>query len=165
MLGNVDARVVYLIASVIHSNYLDALEQAGATIKLWHVLFDEHEIWPLYPQGDWIICGGNTIGPRTVRLARLSGFVNLHIFGLDGSGAHAGPHTNSPTADVYGPITVKGKTFQTTKQLMYQAVSFFEDLDRMPEVHATMYGDGLYQTMFRDRTPRKLERWPLAIQK
>lgn len=165
MLGPVSRRTTYLMASCCHSNYFDALIAANASIQLWHVLFDEDELYALYPKGDWVICGGNTIGPRMIRLARLMGFTDLHIFGLDGSGAHAGHHTNAPTHDLYGPITVKGQEFNTTKQLMYQAVSLFEDLDRMPEVKATFYGDGMYQTMYRDRERRNLPRWPLAIQK
>lgn len=165
MLGTPQPQTTFLMASCCHSNYFDALEAANAKILLWHVLFEENELYPLYPRGDWIICGGNTIGPRTIRLARLSGYTNLHIFGLDGSGAHADVHTNTPDASLYNPITVKGRTFSTTKQLMYQAASLFDDLDRMPEVKATFYGDGLYQTLYRDRTPRALPRWPLAIQK
>lgn len=169
MLGQPHPRTTYLIASCCHSNYFDALEAANAKILLWHVLFEnahtDEDIYGLYPKGDWIVCGGNTIGPRAVRLARLSGFTNLHIFGLDGSGGHAGVHTNTPAADLFNPITVKGKTFSTTKQLMYQAASLFDDLDRMPEVRATMHGDGLYQTMWNGRQRRDLPRWPLAIQK
>lgn len=165
MLGQPQSQTTYLMASCCHSNYFDALEAANAKILLWHLLFNEDEIFTLYPKGDWIICGGNTIGPRTIRLARLSGFTNLHVFGLDGSGTHAGEHTNAPADRVYGPVTVKGKTFNTTKQLMFQMASLFDDLDRMPEVKCTFYGEGLYQTVYRDRTPRKLKRWPLAIQK
>ncbi len=165
MLGKPQPDTVYLMASCCHSNYFDALEAADATILLWHLLFAEDELYSLYPKGDWIICGGNTIGPRTLRLARLSGFTNIHLFGLDGSGTHAGPHTNAPKPDLFGPIALKGRTWNTTKQLMYQAASLFDDLDRMPEVHITWYGDGLYQTIARDRTPRKLPRWPLAILK
>lgn len=165
MLGKPHRRVTYLMASCCHSNYFDVLEEANVPIQLWHVLFHEDELFPLYPKGDWIICGGNTIGPRTLRLARLSGYTNIHIFGLDGSGTHAGEHTNAPAENVYGPIEYKGHKYITTKQLMYQAAAVFEDLDRMPEVKATWYGDGLYQAMARGRTRRELPRWPLAIQK
>lgn len=169
MLGEPHPSTTYLIASCCHSNYFDVLEAAKAKILLWHVLFEnshsDEDIYGLYPKGDWIICGGNTIGPRTIRLARLSGYTNLHIFGLDGSGGHAGVHTNAPTADLFNPIKVGGQTYSTTKQLMFQAVSVFEDLDRMPEVSATWYGEGMYQAMAKTHIPRKLERWPLAIQK
>lgn len=165
MLGTPQLSTTYLMASVCHSNYFDCLEAAGVTIKLWHILFDEDEVFALYPKGDWIICGGNTIGPRAIKLARLSGFTNIHVFGLDGSGRHAGAHTNAPPNDWYNPITVGGQVFQTTHNLLLQAMVLFEDLDRYPEMTVTFHGEGMYQTMARTRTPKKLPRWPLAIQK
>lgn len=168
MLGDPHPAVTYLIASVCHSNYFDLLEASGRDkfkLKLWHVLFDEDDIYALYPKGDWIICGGNTIGPRTIKIARLSGFTNIHVFGLDGSGKHAGEHTNAPPEDWYNPITVGGETFQTTHNLLLQAMALFEDLDRYPEMKVTFHGEGMYQRMARTRTPKSLPRWPLAIQK
>lgn len=165
MLGEPQPGVEYLIASVCHSNYFDKLEAAESKILLWHILFDEDEVFALYPKGDWVICGGNTIGPRTLKIARLHGYTNIHIFGLDGSGKHAGPHANPPPLDWYNPMTVGGREFETTMNLLWQAQSLFDDLDRMPEVKATFYGDGMYQHMAKNRTPKKLDRWPMAIQK
>lgn len=169
MLGVPQPGTVYLMASCCHSNYFDLLEKHDARIILFHILFDnahtDKDIYDLYPKGEWIICGGNTIGPRMIRLARLSGFTNLHVFGLDGSGMHAGYHTNRPEDESYFKMPYKGQTFTTTKQLLAQAASLFDDLDRMPEVKVTMYGDGLYQTMHRGRQRRELPRWPLAIMK
>jgi 6-hydroxymethylpterin diphosphokinase MptE-like protein len=165
MLGALHPNVEYLIASVCHSNYFDALEAVNAKIRLWHILFDEDEIFNLVPKGDWAICGGNTIGPRTLKIARLSGYTNLHVFGLDGSGRHAGPHTNSPPEDWYNQVTIAKRTFDTTMNLLMQASALFTDLDRMPEVKCTFYGDGLYQHMAKTRTPKQLARWPLAIQR
>lgn len=165
MLGVPQPGTTYLMASCCHQNYFDLLEKHEAKILLWHLLFADDDIYPLYPKGEWIICGGNTIGPRMIRLARLMGYTNLHIFGLDGSGAHAGVHTNAPAPETYSDITYKGRVYSTTKQLMFQAASLFDDLDRMPEVKATMYGDGLYQAMHQGRVRRELERWPLAIMK
>jgi hypothetical protein len=165
MLGPVQQAVTYLMASICHSNYFDVLEAAKAKIRLWHVLFDEDEISALVPKGDWLVCGGNTIGPRTLKIARLSGYTNIHVFGLDGSGRHAGLHTNSPPDDWYNPVTIAKRTFDTTMNLLLQASALFDDLDRMPEVKVTWYGDGLYQHMAKTRTPKKLARWPLAIQR
>ena len=165
MLGEPHPNVQYLIASVCHSNYFDALEAANARIKLWHLLFDEDDVYALYPKGDWVICGGNTIGPRTLRIARLSGFTNIHVFGLDGSGKHAGAHTNAPADYFYNPVTIAGRTFDTTHNLLMQAQALFDDLDRMPETKVTFHGDGLYQHMAATRTPKNLSRWPLAIQR
>ena len=165
MLGEPIPSVEYLVASVCHSNYFDKLEAANAKIKLWHLLFDEDDIYQLYPKGDWVICGGNTIGPRTLRIARLSGFTNIHVFGLDGSGRHAGAHTNAPAEFFYNPVTIAGRTFETTHNLLMQAMALFDDLDRMPETKVTFHGDGLYQHMAATRTPKNLPRWPLAIQR
>lgn len=165
MLGIPQPGTTYLMASCCHQNYFDLLEKHEARVLLWHLLFDEDEIYRLYPKGEWIITGSNTIGPRMLRLARLSGYTNIHLFGLDGSGQHAGYHTNAPGAETYSDIVYKGKTYTTTKQLMYQAASLFDDLDRIPELNVTMYGDGLYQAMHNGRTRRELERWPLAIQR
>lgn len=165
MLGAPVAGCTYLIASVCHSNYFDKLEEAGATIKLWHILFHEDSVYDLIPKGDWIICGGQTIGPRTIKLARLSGFTNIHCFGFDGSGTHAGAHTNAPGDNLYSNLDIRGKTYRITQNLLMQTGWMFEDLDRMPEVKAHFYGEGLIQDIARNRTPKHPERTPLAIQK
>lgn len=166
MLGTPHRDTTFRVASVIHSNYLDYLEAHGSKIELFHILFDEDSIYQMYPKGDWVIAGGSTIGPRTIKIARLSGFTNLHLFGFDGSGGHAGVHTNAPPASVYNPMVVRGTTYSITENLLYQTGVFFDEIvDRLPEVQITMHGDGLIQQMFRERGRKQLARWPLAIQK
>ncbi len=165
MLGEPQPGVEYLIASVCNSNYFDALEKADARILLWHILFNEDGVYELYPKGDWVITGGNITGPRMIKIARLHGYLNLHLFGFDGSGKHAGTHTNPVPLDFYNPIVIRGREYAVTNNMLHQTKLMFEDLDRMPEVKTTWYGDGMNQDMARNRTPKKLERWPLAVQR
>ena len=165
MLGEPHPDVIYFIASCIHPGYLDKLLAANAKVLLWHVLFQDDEAYRLTPNGDWIVCGGDVAGPRSMRIARLSGYTNLHIFGIDGDGKHAGPHTKPPPDSMYNPLVVRGETFYITPTMLHMIDVMFDMLDRCPEIHATFHGDGMAARIASRRPRKDLPRLPLAIQK
>jgi hypothetical protein len=154
MLGTPHPDVTYLVASICHPTYFDLLEKHEIpNVLLWHLLFLEPEIYALLPSNEWLWTGGNTVGPRAMKMAWLSGYTNLHFFGFDASTGYAAFHPNDPPVQ---PYEYDGKTYLTTSYWRDHATMMFEDLDRMPEVQYQFHGEGLIQAMARRyvRTPR-----------
>jgi hypothetical protein len=133
------------------------LQAAGVRIKLWHIFDNSAEGKRILPPGEWAITGGIDVGLRSLVMAAFFGFRDLHVFGLDGSAPapeaprHAGAH---PTGDKrYGVVTAEGRDFYTTPAMLEAARGVCHELDMMPTVTATFYGDGLIPWMVRHRTP------------
>jgi len=155
MLGTPNPNVTYLIASICHPTYFDLLERYEIPkVLLWHILFFEPEIYANYPKGELLLTGGNTVGPRAIKMARMLGYTDLHFFGFDASAGYAGYHKNAPTK--FRPCEYDGKTYWTTYNLVEHAKMLFADLDRMPDVKMHFYGDGLIQAIAKNyvRPPR-----------
>ena len=167
ILGDPHRDVEYLISSICHPTYFDKLELYHARVKLWHMLFLEPEIFAFYPKMEWIMTGGHTVGPRTIKLARLMGHANLHMFGFDGSTAdgatHATEHPNPPTDLDW--IEYEGRRYYTNSNWEDHAAILLRDLDRMPEVRTTWYGDGLIQEMAKRHVPVGRAAQPIRVYK
>jgi len=153
IIGTPHNRVTYLIASSCHPTYFDKLEWYGSTVKLWHILFPfPAEIITYYPEGEWIMTGGHTVGARTIKMARIMGYTNLHIFGMDASlGPHGMSHANEHPNFVrdYFPYSVDGHTYMTNDDWEKHAKILLNDLDHLPEVSYQFHGEGLMQTLAR----------------
>lgn len=153
LLGEPHIDVEYLIASTIHPKYLDKLE--GHKVKLWHIFANEEEGKRVLPREEWAITGGSSVGLRCMTLARFLGFTDMHIFGMDGSaredGAHTTEHPNGPKE--YFETEYNGKKYLTTPSILFCAKETFKELDQMPDVKATFYGEGLVQDMAKDYKP------------
>jgi uncharacterized Rossmann fold enzyme len=152
LLGAPHLEVEYLIASTCHPAYFDHLLNAGATVKLWHV-FDTHaESLRVLPPEEWALTGGASVGLRTLTLAGFLGFRDLHVFGMDGcegqSGKHAAAHPSQPKG--HNVVEYAGKTYRTTPSMLECARQTGHELDQMPSVKATFYGEGLVQAMMQD---------------
>jgi hypothetical protein len=149
ILGEPSDAVEYLISSICHPTYFDKLELYRAKVKLWHMLFLEPEIFQYYPKLEWIMTGGHTVGPRTIKLARMMGFRNLHMFGFDGStGAgktHADYHPNPPEDLAW--IQTETGHYRTNPNWEDHAKILFQDLDRIGDLSYSFYGNGLIQEM------------------
>ena len=163
MLGEPSYGTQYLIASCCDSNYLDALE--GHRVKLWHILFEHENAYSHIPNGDWIMTGGNTIGPRTVKMARLLGFTNFHLYGFDASGRHAGEHTNPVPADRFRTVHCDGKSFETTTMLFVHMNNALNDFNTIPNAKFTFHGEGLMQTVTKMWSYNFKPGYPLAVVK
>lgn len=163
MLGNPDRNTTYLVSSICHPSYFDLLELHGIEeIYLWHLLFLETEIFNMLPKNEWLWTGGNTVGPRAVKMARLLGYVNHHYFGFDSSQGYAGHH---PNTKVLQSIKINGKYYDTTPFWVDHAKMMFEDLDRMPEINWTFHGEGLMQDMAKYRKPVARAKLPMGVVK
>jgi uncharacterized Rossmann fold enzyme len=145
----------YLIASTCHPSLFDHLN--GYNVKLWHIFDGEAEGMRLLPAGEWAFTGGCSVGLRSMALARILGFTELHIFGMDGcegkTGKHAAAHPNQ--AKTQAPVEYKGKTYITTAGFLAAAQQTFHELDHMLDVKATFYGEGLVQDMAKDYVPNR----------
>ena len=143
-------RVQYLIASSCHPKLFQALK--GRDIRIWHTLMKAEDLLTLnhYPPGDWVLTGGTNMGMRMLVVARLLGFVNQHVFGMDCSAEetmHGGYHPNEPPKTKYVEVKVGDRVFQTTKLFLCYAKQFFHEAIQLPDVHITLHGDGLLQAL------------------
>jgi hypothetical protein len=95
-------------------------------------------------------------------IAAFLGYRDLHIFGLDGSARnnekHAADHPNKvPSfAEVEYPEG-SGTIYYTTSGMLEAARQVGHELDQLPKVKATFYGEGLIQSMYKNYEPKKVE--------
>lgn len=149
LIGAPHPAVEYLICSTCHPDVFDHLE--GYNVTLWHCFAGEEEALRILPRGEWALTGGPDVGLRSIAVARFLGYRNLHIFGMDGSspsattGRHADAHPN-PLQATY-TTEYEGRTFQTTPSMLEAARLVEHELQQLPDVKATFYGDGLIQHM------------------
>lgn len=157
----------YLIASTCHADVFDHLE--GFDVKLWHIFDPNEEGLRMLPPGEWALTGGCSVGLRTMTVARFLGFTDLHIFGMDGcegaTGKHAAEHPMQPKDN--SPCVYEGKTYLTTPSMLETARQTWHELDEMPDVKATFYGEGLVQAMAKNyvRNPKVKSKFGIALVK
>jgi len=167
MLGQPHKDVEYLMASTCHPTMWDKLE--GFNVKLWHIFNNEDnkEVPLTYPRGDWILSGGNNVGLRCMVVARLMGYTNQHIFGMDCSfpnkdeNHHAGSHLN--TYKKYYETPYGGKTYYCEPAMVTYARQFFHEIKQLPDVKIALYGEGLLQHMAYVKKDEKATIKPSAI--
>jgi hypothetical protein len=150
LIGKPHRKVEYLIASVCAPALFEHLR--GFRVTMWHCFPPGTETWRLLPPDEWALSGGGNAGLRGFRLARLLGFRELHVFGMDGcdgtNGRHAGAHPNQAPIEV--ATEYRGVEYRTTPAFLWAAERTFRELDELPDVSATFYGEGLVQAMARD---------------
>jgi 2-polyprenyl-3-methyl-5-hydroxy-6-metoxy-1,4-benzoquinol methylase/uncharacterized Rossmann fold enzyme len=159
LLGTPHQGVEYLIASTCHPKVFDHLE--GFNVKLWHVFDAKEDAQRTLPHGEWALTGGCSVGLRCMTIARFFGFTEQHVFGMDGNqgatGKHAAPHPSQ--AKDYSIVEYppgSGKDWQTTTAFFEAARGTFHELNQMPDVKATFYGEGLVQAMAKDYVPNPI---------
>lgn len=151
LLGTPQPGIEYLPASCVHPTYIDLLLKHDCSVKLWHIFAKDGESHAVLPKGEWQISGGTDAGMRCMTLARVLGYKEMHIFGMDGSyepeeGSHADEHPNSPVK--WKSVTeYEGKTYYTTPGMLGSAQQVFHELDQLKDVDAKFYGTGLIQAM------------------
>lgn len=172
LLGTPQPGITYLPASCCHPKYYDHLAAHGATVQMWHVFDAAEEAARILPRGEWAITGGSNVGLRAMTIARFFGYLDQHIFGMDGcEGAevgkkHAAAH---PLQDGTGHSLCEypegsGKMWRTTPGMLESARQTWHELDMMGDVTATFYGHGLVQEMWKHYQPKpKPNRPAIAI--
>ena len=149
LLGAPHPDVIYLPASTCHPDYFAWLGKHNAQIKMWHVFDSYEEGLRVLPHGEWALVGGASVGLRMFTIARFLGFVDFHIFGMDGcfgeSGSHSAFHPNAPK-DKY-TVDYEGKTYHTSPSILEVAKQTLRELDQLKDVTYKFYGEGLVQEM------------------
>lgn len=155
LMGQPQKETEYLIASTCHPEVFDHLKNYN--VRLWHVFDNDAEAQRVLPPGEWALTGGCDVGLRAMTIARFFGFTNLHIFGKDGcegrTGKHAAEHPNQAPPQCCS-VEYEGQTYYTTPSFLEAAKQTFHELDMMPDVKATFYGDGLVQAMAKNYKPK-----------
>lgn len=134
LMGPPDHRVQYLPASACHRRMFDHL--AGHDFRIWTPLLmpqDGEEHIELYqPLGEILVNGGSNVMMRTMFLANLMGFRDLHFFGLDYSypPEHVGEHVIDHPCKVEETQRRKlkgadGTIYHTTDHYWQWAIEFF----------------------------------------
>lgn len=153
LIGTPHKDVQYLIASACHPEVFDLLE--GFNVKLWHIFDCAEDALRTLPHGEWALTGGSSAGLRAMTVARFIGFNNQHIFGMDGcegaTGKHAAEHPSQ--AKGYSTTTYEGVEYKTNVSMLECAKQTFHELNQMPDVKATFYGEGLVQAMAKNYKP------------
>jgi len=171
LLGDPDKRVTYLPSSTSHPKYLDYLLSSGAQVLLWHVFTNEEEGSRILPPGEWMVTGGGDAGLRALVMARLFGFTDIHVFGIDGSSgkadeSHAATHPNSPGKFFNCEYPEgSGQFFRTTPALLSCAKSVPHEVNQLKDATVTFHGEGLVQTIMKHTTPKKPKTADLAFVK
>jgi hypothetical protein len=156
----IDPSTEFLLASCCHPEVFRHVEKLGGKITLWHTYSGEHKssLPNVYPRGEWVLTGGANVGLRAMTIARFLGFTDIHVFGMDGSFPgeglkHAEFHPNV-TKD-YMLAEYKGKQYATTTAFLECARMTFHELEMLPDVNVTFYGEGLVQDMAKDKILNK----------
>jgi hypothetical protein len=166
---NISCDTEFLMASCCHPAVFDHLVKHNAKITLWHTYSGEEKdrLPNVFPRGDWISTGGANVGLRALVLARMLGFTDIHIFGMDGSfdidgkHKHAASHPNQAKDFIIAEYD--GKQYATTTAFLLSARSTFHELEQLPDVNATFYGEGLVQDMAKKKLLNKKEKSIIAF--
>lgn len=153
LLGDdISSETNFLMASCCHPLVFDHLEKHNARITLWHTYSGESQsrVPEVFPRGDWIITGGANVGLRALVLARMLGFLDIHVLGMDGSfpengNKHAAEHPNQAKGHILAEF--EGRKFATTTAFLECARTTFHEIAMLTDVKLTFYGDGLIQYM------------------
>lgn len=140
--------ITYLIASNCHPDVFENLK--GMDVRLWHVVGSD-ELYKI-PRGHWMITGGCNVGLRALVMARLMGYVDVHVFGMDCSSDakqyfHANFHPNEPKAKGHRKVLVGGREFFTSDIFLECARQFFKETCLLSDTRVTLHGDGLLQAL------------------
>ena len=154
LIGPPHKDVTYLIASTCHPAVFDHLN--GYKVVLWHVFDNAEDGLRTLPPNEWALTGGCGVGLRAMTIARFLGFREQHIFGMDGNqrsnvGKHAAAHPMQ-AKDAF-LTEYMGKKYWTTPAFLEAARMTFHELNMMPDVKPTFYGEGLVQAMFKHYIP------------
>lgn len=108
----------------------------------------------------------SSVGLRCMTLSRFLGFKDMHIFGMDGNfkeggSTHTAEHPNAPKKENFFITEYKGHIYFTNPSLLHCAKETFHELNQMPDVKATFYGEGLTQAMAKDYVRTVIKNEPL----
>ena len=145
-------------------------------VRLWHVV-PQNELHRM-PRGHWMITGGCNVGLRAMVMARLMGYVDVHVFGMDCSlekligesidngRFHVNSHPNEPKKKSHRIVKVGGQEFWTCDIFVECCRQFFKETMLLSDTRVTLHGDGLLQALVEKRwlIPAEIEKRQKFIQ-
>jgi uncharacterized Rossmann fold enzyme len=166
---NPRTETMYLIASSCHPEVFANLK--GHDVRLWHVVA-QNELHKM-PRGHWMITGGCNVGLRALVMARLMGFRDIHVFGMDCSSDqtsrlfHANFHPNEPKTKGHRIVKVGDREFHTSDIFLECARQFFKETMLLSDARTTLHGDGLLQALAIQKMsdPKQIEKRRQFIEK
>jgi len=170
MLGEIRQDVTYMPCSTVHPNYIDTLLAANAKVQLWHCFSTDQEAVRITPTGDASLTGGADAGMRAMTVARFMGYVNQHVFGMDGCSfdeeSHAADHTNRMQKffDLEYPEG-SGKKYRTTPHLLDISKTVPHELHMLKLDNVQLYGDGLVKAIVENSDIPKAKQVDIAYVK
>ena len=151
--------VHYFIASNCHPDVFENLREQK--VFLWHVSDPQlHK----FPRGHWCLTGGCNVGLRAMVMARLLGFHDVHIFGMDcsaeGKKFHVNFHPNEPKPKGHRVVKVGRRKFNSSDVFIECARQFFKETMLLSDVRTTLHGDGFLQALAirKMSDPKEIER-------
>lgn len=142
--------VQYMLSSSCHPLLFDTLKDYN--VRIWHVLAGERRraVFASFPRGQWFITGGSNVGMRALIVARMMGYTNIHIFGMDCSAKsafHIGEHPNEPRKEKWITVKVGDSEYQTSHVFLAYAQQFFKEISKIADAEFSLHGDGLLQAI------------------
>lgn len=163
-----DKRTTYLIASSCHPDVFVNLKDMD--VRLWHVV-PQDELHRM-PRGHWMVTGGCNVGLRALVMARLMGYVDVHVFGMDccsdkKNSFHVNDHPNEPKEKSRRIVKVGNKEFMSSGVFIECARQFFKETMLLSDTRVTLHGDGLLQALATQKMsdPNQIEKRKAFIQK
>ena len=159
----------FLLASCCHPEVFHHIEDRKGKIVLWHTYSGEKDTLPnVFPRDEWALTGGANVGLRALTIARFLGFTDIHIFGMDGcfpavEGGlkHAAEHPN--VCKDFTIATYNGKDYATTTAFLECARMTKHELEVLPDVNATFYGEGLVQDIMKNEPLNRIPSAKIAF--
>lgn len=159
--------ITYLIGSNCHPDVFANLKDCD--VRIWHVTGNAlHQI----PRGHWMMTGGCNVGLRALVMARLLGYVDIHVWGMDCSGDkerafHANFHPNEPKQKGHRMVKVGTREFFSSDVFIECARQFFKETMLLSDARVTLHGDGLLQALAIQKMsdPKQIEKRKEFIQK
>lgn len=151
LIGPPQQGTTYYLSSCCHPAVFDHL--AGQDIKVWHVFTGKEAGFRPIPYAEWALSGGSGVGIRAIVLARMLGYKNIHVFGIDGNvsprhGSHAGEHPGQ--IHKTEKFRYNGVKYRTTASLLAVARETTSQLNQLPDTTVTFHGEGLVQALAKD---------------
>ena len=155
----------YFIASQCDPSLFDGLLKREKEVVIWHLLTNSLLEWskedgsPIYEH--YMIPGGSTSGLRAICLAFGMGFRKFHLYGFDSClqgdlrkvNGEMVKNTEEKPDEVL-ELHAAGKTFRADKAMAAQGQEFQSLLDNIAKadsIKVKAYGEGLIQTLCRER--------------
>ncbi len=151
----------YLIASNCHPDVFDNLKDRD--VRLWHVNGSTqlHKV----PRGHWAITGGCNVGLRAMVVARLMGYTDIHVFGMDCCSDdkrmfHVNFHPNEPKEKGHRIVKVGDKEFFSSDVFIECARQFFKETMLLSDARVTLHGEGMLQALATQKMsdPKEIEK-------